>query len=98
MDSQLSIHEIRRRAPLHYLAKANNARFAAYILSRDLPGVSLAKEATEAGYHGTPNIALHEAFRREAAIALELIVKAVIAEKNSTKMRATRRDASANDT
>ena len=35
----------------------------------------------ESGYGGSPRIAYLEAFRREAAIALELVVKAVIAQQ-----------------
>ena len=37
--------------------------------------------ATCSGYDGTPSIATGEAFDRESALALELIVKAVIAQK-----------------
>ena len=37
--------------------------------------------AARSGYHGTPVIATGEAFLRESALALELIVKAVIAQK-----------------
>jgi hypothetical protein len=29
----ISIHEMRRRAPLHFLVKADNARFAAYAIA-----------------------------------------------------------------
>jgi hypothetical protein len=76
-----SIHDIRRRAPAHYWAKADNARYAAYLLSRGLSQETLHAAADGAGYHGTPGIAAWEAFRREAALALELIVKAVIAQR-----------------
>ena len=67
--------------PLHYRAKADNARFAAYLLSQLSPADWLPAAAAEVGYHGTAAIALKEAFSREAALALELIVKAVIALK-----------------
>jgi hypothetical protein len=80
-DELLSIHEIRRRAPLHYWAKADNARFIAFILSHGLTTEHWANSAKAAEYHGSTAIAAGEAFRREAALALELIVKAVIARK-----------------
>jgi len=77
----ISIHEIRRRAPLHYEAKADNARFVACMLANNISEESCSSTAMEAKYGGTPGIAIGEAFRREAALALELITKAVIAQK-----------------
>jgi hypothetical protein len=77
----LSIHEIRRRAPLHYWAKADNARFAAYCLWRLRDRGKNKAAAKEAKYGGAPTIALAESFQREASIALELIIKAVIAQR-----------------
>jgi hypothetical protein len=74
--------EMRRKAPLGFWAKADNARFVACLLWQG--GISdecLSGAATRSGYHGTPLIATSEAFLRESALALELIVKAVIAQK-----------------
>ncbi|MFO1099566.1 MAG: hypothetical protein U1E81_15210 [Xanthobacteraceae bacterium] len=76
----ISIHEMRRRAPLHYEVKADNARFSAYLLWK-MSNDDNQKLAAELGYAGTPRGALIEAFRREAAIALELMIKAVIAQR-----------------
>jgi hypothetical protein len=75
-----SIHELRRRAPLHFMAKADNARFVAYVLNQGLSAECTSRIKAAANYGGTPQVAMFEAFRREAAIALELIVKAVIAQ------------------
>jgi len=77
----LSIHEMRRRAPLHYLAKAENARYVAFVLDQRLSEDALSRAAEALPYGGTPGIAVGEGFYREAALALELIVKAVIAQK-----------------
>jgi hypothetical protein len=73
-----STYEMRRRAPLHYQARADNARFAAFLLANASEAeVAKAKEAS--GYGGTPSIGLYEAFRREAALAVELMLKAIVA-------------------
>lgn len=85
MSEPLSIHEVRRRAPLHYWAKADNARYAAYLLSLGSQSQLLAEAASNCDYGGSPSIAVGEAFRREAAIALELIIKGVIAAKIQRK-------------
>ncbi|MFG1441789.1 hypothetical protein V5F43_01495 [Xanthobacter agilis] len=76
----LSTDEMRRRAPFHYWQRADNARFAARILSTRPEQIS-ATEAAPVDYDGAPSIALLEAFQREASIALELVVKAVIAQQ-----------------
>lgn len=55
--------EDRRRAPLHYEARASNALYCASVLDK-------------AEGHGT-----YEGFVREASIALELMVKAVITQR-----------------
>ena len=79
-SSSISVHERRRRAPLHYYVKAENAQFSAYVLwSASSEVQPKAREVT--GYGGSSEIALLEAFWREAAIAVELIVKAVIAQR-----------------
>jgi hypothetical protein len=77
----ISIHELRRRAPLHYEAKADNARFVACLLGNINLTEGYLGAAAAAKYGGTPAIAIGEAFWREAALALELIVKAVVAQK-----------------
>ncbi len=76
-----SIHEIRRRAPLHYWAKAVNAHYTSYVLSHSISNDALEKAAEAMHYGGTPWVAVDESSRREAAIAIELIIKAVIARK-----------------
>jgi hypothetical protein len=73
--------EMRRKAPLHFFAKADNARFVAYALWRGISAECLSLAATCSGYGGTPFVATGEAFNRESALALELIIKAVIAQK-----------------
>jgi hypothetical protein len=42
--------------------------------------------ARETQYNGNPQIALSESFRREASVALELIIKAVIAQRIECKI------------
>jgi hypothetical protein len=96
MDAPLSTRERRRRAPLAFRAKADNARFVAYLLWQEArkpplswpwnrphadPSETLSEAASKSGYYGTPSIAAHEGFLRESALALELIVKTVIAQK-----------------
>ncbi len=65
---------------MHHWARADNARFAAFALSR-LPPEDLNRLQAALPYGGTPHIAIHEAFLREAALALELILKAVVAAR-----------------
>jgi|ERR1043166_2306654 hypothetical protein len=72
---------MRRRAPLHFEARADNARFIAYLLDQGLSDNCVSQVKAGVNYGGNPRIAMFEAFRREAAISLELIVKAVIAQK-----------------
>jgi hypothetical protein len=98
MDIPLSPYERRRRAPLAFRAKADNARFVAHLLWQEArkpplsswppwnrphadPSDALSDAAFKSGYYGTPSVAAHEGFLRESALALELIVKAVIARK-----------------
>ncbi len=76
----ISAHERRRRAPLHFLAKADNARFSASLIWDAMEG-DHRDHASNVSYGGDPSIALQEAFRREASISLELIVKAVVAQQ-----------------
>ncbi|WP_394199360.1 HEPN domain-containing protein [Litoreibacter albidus] len=78
-----SIWEIRRKAPFHFLAKADNARMSAYALSH-IEGDFGSQLASDAGYNGALSIALGEAFRREASISLELILKAILCVKRKS--------------
>jgi hypothetical protein len=80
MEELITIREMRRRAPLHFIAKAENARFAAYLLSH-IPVATISSAKAGSKYGGDTNIACGEAFRREAALALELILKALVAQK-----------------
>lgn len=81
-----SIFEWRRLAPAHFWAKADNARLSAATLWHLYEDAALFQSVIDdLAYGGTPSIAYGEAFRREAAIALELIIKAVIAQQ--MKMR-----------
>ncbi|WP_370213441.1 hypothetical protein [Roseovarius sp.] len=77
---QASIWDRRRKAPFHFLAKSENARMSAYLLS-NLATPTAEQLATEAGYKGNINVVLGEAFKREASIALELILKAILCIK-----------------
>jgi hypothetical protein len=74
-----SIDDIRRKAPLHFWQRSNNARAAAWALW-SLPEGSIPFDE-QIGYDGTPRVALYEGFRREAAISIELVIKAVIARQ-----------------
>lgn len=80
MNETVSIHERRRRAPLHFLARAENARFSSFLLWKSKNDDNH-EYALEAEYGGSPSIALEEAFRREAALSLEFIIKASIAQQ-----------------
>ena len=80
-DWQISPYERSRRAPLHFWARADNARFTAYILSKAAKLETVSAMADDIGYGGTPSIATYEAFVREASLSLELIIKGVIARR-----------------
>ena len=75
----LSTFEWRRLGTGGWYSKARNARFAALALAKLCDEDIALKFAKDTDCHGTPSIALYEAFSREAAISLELIIKAVIA-------------------
>lgn len=78
-----SIWDMRRKAPFHFLAKANNARMSAYVLSHI--DDNLANELASAARYGDDHsFALHEAFRREASISMELILKAILCVKTKS--------------
>jgi hypothetical protein len=74
------IHQIRRQAPLHYSSRAENAYFNAYVCASVDYG-DLAELTRKIDYCGGPSTAIREAFGREASLALELIIKAVIAQR-----------------
>jgi HEPN domain len=78
-----SIWEMRRKAPFHFLAKADNARMSAYALSH-IGDDFAAKLTADAGYNGSHSIAFGEAFRREASISIELILKAILCVKRKS--------------
>jgi len=62
-----SIWEMRRKAPFHFLAEAENARVSAYALSH-IDEDFASKLTSDAGYSGHITIAFGEAFRRDALI------------------------------
>ncbi|WP_157179667.1 hypothetical protein [Rhizobium sp. CF142] len=96
MEEPISRLEMSRRAPLHFWAKADNARMAARYLW-DATEAAMADAAKSIGYNSSTTTAAFEAFRRESSLALELIIKAVIARRieqgmamdHVTKVRAT---------
>lgn len=75
-----SIWEKRRKAPFHFLAKADNARMSAYALFH-IDDDFAAKLTSDARYNGAHSVAFGEAFRREASISMELILKAILCVK-----------------
>jgi hypothetical protein len=80
MGNEQRVFEWRRFG--HWKRSAEKARFAAFVLWEMLDGSRLEKVVRECAYTGgDAHLAVIEAFRRESAVALELIVKAVIARK-----------------
>jgi hypothetical protein len=80
MGNERDIFEWRKFG--HWDSSAAKARFAAYVLWCMQDISRHADLARECGHgSGDASLALSEAFRRESAIALELVVKAVIASK-----------------
>src|ERR1700683_2072006 len=63
----------------HWDSRAIKAHFAAYVLWRVLQDSHINEIANECAYSGAASLAVMEAFQRESAVALELIIKAVIA-------------------
>lgn len=80
MGNERNVFEWRRYG--HWDSSAAKARFSAYVLWR-MRDASLHSEfAQQCGHaRGDAGLALLESFRRESAIALELVVKAVIASR-----------------
>lgn len=81
MERIESVSDMRRKAPLHFSARAENAKVSAQYLW-DAP---------------SGGIALHEGFCREAAVALELIIKAMIAQHIEGKRNTTARPPDSHD-
>jgi hypothetical protein len=80
MSNERDLYEWRRFG--HWDSTAAKARFAAYVLWRMREGSLHAEMARECGHeNGDADLALLEAFRRESATALELVVKAAIASR-----------------
>ena len=73
-----STFEWRERAPLHFLARAENAKFCAYTLFH-ITEETRQNLKNEARYCGTTDIGLYEGYLREACLSVELILKAIIA-------------------
>jgi HEPN domain-containing protein len=66
----------------HWNTSAEKARLSAFLLWQTCERDKLAALQNEAHYtNGDADLALLEGFRRESAVALELIIKAVIAEQ-----------------
>ncbi len=78
----------RRKAPAHFWAKAHNARYSARVL-QSLDEHVAVELAAQSAYRGTRSQALWEAFIREASIALELILKALICAQCGKPPRTT---------
>lgn len=80
MGNEKDVFEWRRFG--HWQSMAVKARFAAYVLWRMRDNSLHTGMAQECGHDSDDaGLALLEAFRRECAVALELVVKAVIASK-----------------
>ena len=77
-----TMDDIRRRAPLAYWSRADNARFNARFLSQSAESPADSKLANYIGYKGIQRVSLYEGFIREAGLSLELILKAIIAQMN----------------
>lgn len=80
MGNERDVFEWRRYG--HWDSSAEKARFAAYVLWQMQDASRYSELARECGHvAGDAGLAISETFRRESAIALELVVKAVIAQK-----------------
>lgn len=80
MGNEQDVFEWRRFG--HWKTTAENARFSAFMLWHMRQEPRLSEVVRECAYSGgDADLAVLEAFRRESAVALELVVKAVIAPK-----------------
>lgn len=80
MEKHITLHELRRRAPHSFLRMAVDAHFSAFFLYNTLPSQA-SEHAQHLGRNEGGMKALRDAFRREATLSLELILKAVIAKR-----------------
>lgn len=72
----------------HWETSAEKARLAAFVLWQYIGARELAELTRELGYATEDaRLAIREGFRRESAVALELIVKAVIAKQFELERR-----------
>ncbi len=85
MGSVQSTFEWRRLALAHWVSRAENARLSACFLWQSRQPEETAAAVATCDYGGSPQVALSESYLRESAIALELIVKAVIARRMTAR-------------
>jgi hypothetical protein len=76
-----SLFEARQFAVAHWSSRAENARLSACFLWQFRERAEIAEAVSACDYKGSPQIALSAAWSRESAVAMELIVKAVIAQR-----------------
>lgn len=80
MEKSDDLDDIRRRAPLHFWAKADNARYCAWCLWNLITSEG-PQDPNVIGYRGDTDIALSEGWQRERSLALECIIKAAFARR-----------------
>jgi hypothetical protein len=73
MGLEQSTFEWRRLAVAHWASRAENARLSACFLWLSRQPEEMAAAVAMCDYGGSPEIALHESYLRESAVALELI-------------------------
>lgn len=73
--------ERRQRAPGNFWYLAENTRFACRVLWEAIGRGHAASTSDFGHFDYSPDVALTQAFRREAGLALELVLKAVIAQR-----------------
>lgn len=85
MVSEQSTFEWRRLAVAHWASRAENARLSACFLWQSRHPEETAAVVAICDYGGSPEVALVASYLRESAVALELIVKAVIAQRMTAR-------------
>jgi hypothetical protein len=85
MGRAQSTFEWRRLGVGHWKSRAENARLSACLLWQFQEREETAEAVAVCNYGGSPDIALYEGYLREPAVALELIVKAVIAQRMTAR-------------
>ena len=84
MRNERDVFEWRRYG--HWRTSAAKARYASYVLWQMRGQSRSAELAAECGHNGGDiDLSLSEAFRRESAVALELVVKAVIVKRRQDR-------------